>query len=352
MLATVYNRGIQTSPVPPLRQAYLPDTGELQLGADEYLLGIIRHGAVPHASPIPDGVPTASLALETLDGTHGQEAWFTNSPVSYGTADGIAYAHSGSMLFGVLRCSAEEPGASAQEAYSRIIGLVRSFAAERLLRLWNYFPAINSLQDGLERYRRFCMGRHAALAAAGYALTEDLPAASAIGTREGDFVIIFLAGAGIATQIENPRQVSAFRYPAVYGPRSPSFSRAIRFSVSDPEQASLLISGTASILGHETVHVGDPIRQCATTLDNLRTLLARVGEDAPDRLGRRASWKIYLRHREDLDKVRDYLGQALDSSSPVLYLAGDICRTALLLEIEGLVELGGTARPMLRYRQR
>lgn len=338
MLATAHTQAMPASPARLLRQAFLPDPGELSLATGEHLLGVILHGTGPQAVPAAGSVPTARLELDALGGPSSQEVWLTNSPVVYGAADGIAYARSEDLLFGVLRCPADEPSASTREAYGRIIGLTRSLGAGQLLRLWHYFPAINGMQAGLERYRRFCLGRHAALSAAGYALAGDLPAASAIGTREGDLMIIFLAGQGPATQIENPRQVSAFRYPDIYGPRSPSFSRAVRFSASG--QASLLISGTASILGHETVHVGDILGQCATTLDNLRVLLERVGEDDLRRLGRRASWKVYLRHREDLNTVRDYLNGALDPASPVLYLAGDICRSALLLEIEGLVELG------------
>ena len=54
---------------------------------------------------------------------------------------------------------------------------------------------------------------------------------------------------GIA--IENPRQVSAFAYPRDYGPVAPGFSRAMLLPGDTP---LLLISGTASIVGHASQH--------------------------------------------------------------------------------------------------
>jgi chorismate lyase/3-hydroxybenzoate synthase len=108
----------------------------------------------------------------------------------------------------------------------------------------------------------------------------------------------------------------------------------------------LFISGTAAILSHATVHAGDSLRQCETTLENLRAVLARAGLPDPAGLGGRAAWKVYLRRREDYEPVSALLATALAPESPVLYLAGDICREDLLLEIEGLVHFRGIpARP-------
>lgn len=302
-----------------------------------HLLGVIEHGTDAAIPATEHDAPVASLALEVLGGCPGREVWLTPSRVSYGESAGIRYARSKEVLFGVARCPAEELGPAAYQAYRDIIALTRQLGAGPLFRLWNYFPGINEEQAGQERYRQFCAGRYEALAESGYSLAEDLPAASAIGTRHGELWVIFLAGRGTATQIENPRQISAFRYPPKYGPRSPSFSRAIRFEAAGGP--SLFISGTASILGHETVQQGDPIGQCETTLENLRALLARVSAGELDELGPRAAWKVYLRHARDLTAVRDCLGRVLDPTSPLLFLAGDICRESLLLEIEGIVEL-------------
>ena len=57
-------------------------------------------------------------------------------------------------------------------------------------------------------------------------LTGNVPAACALGSRNGSpLVIYFLASRQPVTPVENPRQISAYDYPAQYGPK-PAFSRA------------------------------------------------------------------------------------------------------------------------------
>ncbi len=275
--------------------------------------------------------------MEVLAGAGGRELWLTDQPVTVGEADGIRYASNDDWLFGVLRVPADEPDRAACTAYLRLLTFIRTQEAGRLVRLWNYFPDINRDQGGLERYRRFCLGRHEAFTSGGYPLDRDLPAASAVGSRQGDLVIAFLAGRGDCRAIENPLQLSAYRYPPDYGPRSPSFSRAMRVTAAG--QDGFFISGTASIRGHRTVGQGDPLAQCRTTLDNLAALVATVTPAPLNRLGDAAHWKIYLRDPALFDGVREELDRALDPASPRLYVAGEICRLDLLLEIEGYIDL-------------
>lgn len=312
-----------------LRLAYAPADRLPPAGAGEALLGVIGYGGLPDGMA-PSVLPRADIPLEPLGGP-ALEAWYAPGPVEYGEAEGIRYALNGGALFGMVRVDAEAPEAAAQGAYRRIVELARALGYPTLVRMWNYLPDINREQFGLERYRRFCVGRYQAFAEMGFALGEDLPAASAIGSGREDLWVVFLAGKGGAIQIENPRQLSAYRYPPAYGPRSPSFSRAMVFG------RTLFISGTASIVGHETVHPGDLLGQCRTTLANLAVILERAGADGPARLGEAAAWKVYLRHPGDYAAVRDFLADALHPASPVLYLAGDICRGDLLAEIEGVV---------------
>jgi hypothetical protein len=56
-----------------------------------------------------------------------------------------------------------------------------------------------------------------------------LPAATCIGRFDGvrRLQVYWLAAREAGLPLENPRQVSAFRYPRQYGPQSPSFSRAL-----------------------------------------------------------------------------------------------------------------------------
>jgi chorismate lyase/3-hydroxybenzoate synthase len=122
--------------------------------------------------------------------------------------------------------------------------------------------------------------------------------------------------------------VSAYSYPPSYGPRSPSFARATRCPAS--AGGWLLLSGTASIVGHKSLHHGDVERQVEETLDNLEELLPADGP------ARYAALKVYVRRPEDLPAVRAGVAARVGSALPVLYLQADICREELLVEIEGV----------------
>ena len=331
------------APSASLRQVFQPCGSPLALRPGEYLLGILEHGLTASVSGPMAHVPAATIAMDVLGGAGGRELWLTDQPVTTVEADGIRYAGNDDWLFGVLRVPADEPDRAACAAYLRLLDLIRTLHAGRLVRLWNYFPDINREQGGLERYRRFCLGRHEAFASCGYPLDRELPAASAVGSKQGDLLIAFLAGRGECRAIENPLQLSAYRYPSEYGPRSPSFSRAVR--VRAPGQDGLFISGTASIRDHRTVGQGDSQTQCRVTLENLATLLAQVTAVPLSRLGGAAHWKIYLRDPGLLAGVSEGLDRALDPASPRLYVAGDICRMDLLLEIEGYIDLGKLSPP-------
>jgi chorismate lyase/3-hydroxybenzoate synthase len=328
--------------IPVIRQAYTSADRFLPL-ANEALLGVISYGTGSDLSKL-SGVPCATIPLDPLDGSSGLEAWYAPGSAVYGETSGIRYATTGNLLFGIARVDAENPDTATQELYGRIIGLVRTMNYPALIRMWNYLSAINQEQLGLERYRGFSVGRHQAFVEAGFALGADLPAASAIGSGHDGLWVFFVAAREGALQVENPRQISAYHYPSEYGPRSPSFSRAMLFG-EDATQ-TLLISGTASVLGHQTIHPGALIPQCEVTLANLQTLLDQVQGGTLADLGEAAAWKVYLRHPGDYAATRDYLAGTLHPASPVLYLTGDICRSDLLVEIEGVVQIHGGRRGM------
>lgn len=320
-----------------LSQVYLSAEQAIEVPSGQYLLGLMEHGGGGSQDQFHDDAPTALLAMDPLGGHASREVWVTDQPVRYGTLGEIRYARSENLLFGVGRYPAENLEQVTYQAYCDLSQLVRSSEAGRLIRLWNYFPDINESQGNLERYRRFCRGRHEALTRMGFGLSQDLPAASAVGSGAGDFWVIFLAGKGASRQVENPLQMSAFHYPPIHGPRSPSFSRAVRYSSRGSDL--LFISGTASIRGHATVHGCDLVGQCLTTVENLRALLKQAGAKDSGPWGNRACWKVYLRRGGDFETVSKCLEQTLNPADPILYVTGDICRTSLLLEIEGLVHL-------------
>ncbi|HKX42841.1 MAG TPA: hypothetical protein VJO99_16920 [Burkholderiaceae bacterium] len=281
------------------------------------------------------------LAPATPDGAWA-DAWLVKGAIEHGVRGCVRYASNGEWLHGVATVDdvRSEGGlrAAAQQAYGDLFAVLAGSATPHLLRLWNYIADINLETDGVERYRQFNVGRQDAFIAAGRSAFDGSPAACALGTRGGPLRVSFLAGRRAPLAIENPRQVSAYRYPQAYGPRAPTFSRAALAEVGGGRQA-LFISGTASIVGHETLHLGDVRRQTEESLANMRVLR----EIASQRAGRPFAadeliYTVYVRQRDDLAAVREVfereVGAASRAAREALYLQADICRAALLVEIE------------------
>jgi chorismate lyase/3-hydroxybenzoate synthase len=240
-------------------------------------------------------------------------------------------------LFGYLQFEEDQfPGLeqATYHAYRSILACQQRLGYPYLLRTWNYLPDIHREEGGLERYRAFCLGRHRILEATPN-FEHHLVAATAMGTHTPRMLIYFLAALEPGLRVENPRQVSAFHYPFRYAPRSPSFSRATLKQWGD--EAHLYVSGTASIVGHETQHIGKPLAQLDETLNNLQALAEntrRLHGLKIRALSELSLLKVYLRQGVDVVSVTQRLQERLGDSVPALFLQGDICRNDLLLEIE------------------
>jgi chorismate lyase/3-hydroxybenzoate synthase len=279
--------------------------------------------------------------MPQFNGPSLAEVWTSTLSVTYHQAEGIPCAMNDEVLFGALQLE-ERPGTLLDiltyTAYRRLLVQARALGYPHLLRVWNYFPHINRESDGLERYQRFCAGRHQALAENLSDFPRTLPAGTAVGTMSGPLSIHFLAARQPGTHVENPRQVSAYEYPRVYGPRSPSFARAtLRPSISG---SHLLIAGTASVVGHASEHIGEPHKQTLEILHNLNALITQTEQRHGITRGQwygQALFKIYIRHPEHFVAIRGILKEQLPSHTQVLYLQGEMCRSELLLEIEGIL---------------
>jgi chorismate lyase / 3-hydroxybenzoate synthase len=226
--------------------------------------------------------------------------------------------------------------AATEQAYREIFATLDDLAYPHLLRVWNYLPQINVDTHGTERYRQFNSARRSALSASGRDVSGNVPAACALGSATGSpLVIYFLASREAPTVIENPRQVSAYEYPPQYGPK-PAFSRASL--LSEASGAILFISGTASIVGHRTVHAGDVAAQTRETLVNIEALLGEANRvsGASRFCMERLAYKVYVRNGADLPLIQSQLHAALGFHAQVVYLQADICRQDLLVEIEAI----------------
>ena len=277
------------------------------------------------------------IACERLDGPAEPESWFDGNLGAQAETDGGAWALGGDYAMVAVSVPEDEAGveAAAAEAYGRLLALVRPSSHPYLLRIWNYFAAINDGHGDTERYRRFCVGRARAVDAE---FNAPPPAATAIGTDgpPGRVQLIALCSRAPAIALENPRQTPAWRYPREYGPVPPGFSRGV---LLDAESAPrLLASGTASIVGHVSQHVGDVEAQLQESLANLGALLAEGKRKSGHAfsLDGCEALRVYLRRAEDLALAEAVVTAAGFPRDRVLYLRGDICRRELDVELEGV----------------
>ena len=313
----------------PLRIDYeRASAGELVLQSD--VLAVIGFGAGA-GTALGDDPRVLRVGLEPLQPAP-LEVWRTHGAVRYGRDGALRWSGDGDYLFVAIEvdeAAHEGIRAAAEYAYCSLTHFVAASATPNLLRLWNYLDAINLGAEDAERYRLFCEGR-----ARGMHTTHGAcyPAATAIGRQDGARVlqVYGLAARNAGTPVENPRQVSAWRYPRQYGPTAPTFARGM---LNTPAQ--LLISGTAAVVGHASRHRDDLAAQVDETLTNLDSLVQQAG--ALERsFGPRSFLKAYVRDRADAPFVAAAVRARAPTLGGLLLLGGDICRRELLVEIDGV----------------
>lgn len=339
MSSTLHPASAATAASPPAAPAlfsvaYVPAAQRQAVLADPYTLAVFGFGA-RHAAL--DGDPRWLQVPLAEHGPAQLEVWRGSSPVQHGVTDGVRWAHNATVLFGVLEIDevAGDIESAAADAYARMSSFLTDCGFPHLLRTWNYLDAVTEGEGDQERYRRFCVGRVRGLRELDEAA---LPAATCIGRFDGDrrLQVYWLAAREPGQPLENPRQVSAFRYPRQYGPQSPSFSRALLAPASTG--LPLLQSGTAAIVGHVSQHTGAVEEQLRETLTNLQSLVDAGRRQRPALspvLGAGSVLKVYVRRAEDLPAVAAQMA-ALPGAPAYVVLHAEVCRAELLVEIEGL----------------
>lgn len=319
---------------PRLEVDYLLDQAPEDVLQDPHVLAVLGFGneAPRHDDPRYLRVPLQPHGASPL------EVWRTHAPVRHGRDGDVAWSSDGNLLFGAINIDESEIGieAAAERAYARLVAFVGASATPQLLRIWNYLDAITLGDGDAERYRQFCVGRARGM---GDFDASRLPAATAIGRCDDQRVvqIYWLAARQSGTPVENPRQVSAYRYPRQYGKQAPSFARAM---LPPPgTRMPLLLSGTASVVGHASQHEGELLAQLDETFKNFDALLASAREHAPALpagFGPGTRLKVYVRDRADLPLVAEALDQHFGDRVPRILLHAAICRRELSLEIDGV----------------
>jgi chorismate lyase / 3-hydroxybenzoate synthase len=277
---------------------------------------------------LDDGVPTLRLRMAGHVRDGFAEIWRSDAPVQSGAFNDLVFAHDGEFLFcaGFI-ASSDRYTEATRKAYGDAFALVRELNFPKIFRMWNFIPDINDENaEGLEVYRDFCRGRAIAFEE-DYAGASGMPAATGIGTWGDGVGFYFLACRESAIRhVENARQTPAYEYPQRYGPKAPSFARGTQL------RDTLFVSGTASILGHETVHAGDLHKQWDVAVANIAHLIGTQHYALRDL----DQIKVYYRRATDLPAVMTLAARAFHADANIRYLKVDVCRADLLVEIEGI----------------
>ncbi|MDC6480268.1 hypothetical protein PQZ53_01630, partial [Gammaproteobacteria bacterium] len=157
------------------------------------------------------------------------------------------------------------------------------------------------------------------------------PAATVIGI-EGDKILIYFLAASCKKYdvIENKRQVSSYDYPQNIFYEKPMFSRAIKFISKSCGGEKIVISGTASIKGYETMHSAEVLKQLDEALRNYKTFVGIKNNSTN-------ICRIYLSKSQESNysDIVKKLDKEFDNNQ-YLILKGEICRKDLLIELEGI----------------
>jgi len=282
-----------------------------------------------------------------------------------------------------LRCSGDQPHALTSvrvQAFSKLdqeTATARCAAAYDLLfqhlqslrschpiRLWNFIPGIlTPLGDLPHRYMAFNAGRFEAFRRwRERELASCIPTATGVGRCGEDLLIHCLSAMSPGIPVENPRQVSSYRYSKKYGPLPPCFARATRIdsNPSSKDEALLLVGGTASVRGEDSVTEEEGARgtdlrqQLRETFLNLAALIRSAVESAPAAsadpaivddletgllLSRYHQLRVYLPDEADMSFVAEQIESRFLNLETVEYVQAALCRPELLVEIEGLASI-------------
>ncbi len=225
------------------------------------------------------------------------------------------------------------------EAYAAILALVPDGC--HVARFWNHIPGIHApMDDGLDRYMVFNLGRQCALSerfGGMHAIARCAPTATGVGHDGSKLVIHCLALCDQPEHIENPRQISAYQYSDRYGPASPSFSRATLVEVPGVNGRSLIVGGTSSVRGEDTIAPYSLWSQFDETYANLDALVKRAFGEKAD-LDCFESVRAYYARECDESSVRNALQETFSSATDIELVQAELCRKPLLIEIEGVAQ--------------
>ncbi|MBG0859163.1 MAG: dioxygenase [Bacteroidales bacterium] len=226
-------------------------------------------------------------------------------------------------------------------------------SADNIVRQWNYIGNILNVSEEIQNYQIFNEVRSEYYHR--YRNTKGYPAATGIGMKHGGVILDFFAlkpdKSVIINPVSNPDQVNAYDYgqQVLKGfpdkrnsiKHPPQFERGL--ILSNKKDTTLFISGTAAIIGQDTIGADDIGKQTLVTIENIRKVADR--NRISSITGRQMLYeekfsllRVYIKRQNDFKLVRTICSDHFPQI-PAIFLEADICRDDLLVEIEAEVEL-------------
>ena len=281
----------------------------------------------------------------------------TNKKVIYKSHSGINYTVVEHKDYKALHCAGlmgtveDSISQASERAFKSAIEILaqEGLNIDDIIRQWNYIEDIAIVEDvenASQNYQDFNDVRAHYYDQGNF--KSGYPAATGIGQNTGGVIIGFIALSKSdnisVSPIMNPGQVDAHKYSEVVlegnsaEKCTPKFERAKLVTIGSRNY--IYVSGTASIIGEKTMHVGDVEKQTLTTIENIKRLFSKENQD---KLGLKfdvseiqfSHLRVYVKKMEDIPAVEKICDAELNCKSS-LFLESDVCREDLLVEIEGL----------------
>jgi enamine deaminase RidA (YjgF/YER057c/UK114 family) len=222
-----------------------------------------------------------------------------------------------------------------------------------LVRQWNFIGDILRMKEGSQNYQVFNEVRSEYYKR--YRTISGFPAATGVGMKYGGVFLDFYALKADEIiklkPVNNPNQINAYEYgqqvlkgvTGSYDPvkHPPQFERGLL--LVNKTGSTLFVSGTASIIGQETIGKGDVNEQTIVTIENIRKVvdierIKKLSGKQDMGSGKFSLLRVYIKKQNDFHSVKSICHKHFPGS-PVIFIEADICRDDLLTEIEAEVTI-------------
>jgi enamine deaminase RidA (YjgF/YER057c/UK114 family) len=239
---------------------------------------------------------------------------------------------------------------AAEAAFNQLKAILdkEGMSFDHVVRQWNYIGNILEIKNGIQNYQIFNEVRNEFYQK--YRTIHGYPAATGIGMKLGgvniDFCAVMADETLSAKPINNPNQVNAYEYDqkvlrglpceGMSIKHPPQFERALL--LTGRVKSTLFISGTASIIGQDTIGIGDVEKQTFVTIENIYKLtdlnrIRQIVSATDTEWGKFIIIRVYVKNQQDFSKVRTICTEKFPEVKMNI-IESDICRDNLLVEIE------------------